>query len=449
MAYDYQIRPALHQAGYSDADIGWDQGRQTVTLKGQDFIGRDNLTNVSGSTFTDRQSFDNALKKYNQGQQTQQLQSAVTNYQMPTNPYTQQLDDQIKYLMSFAQQNQKPVDPYSTAQYAAYKGQSDRRAHEGTRAAQEALGTAGFGRSTTLGERAQGIQNDENAYLETQIIPQILAAEEAKRQQQFSNLSSLLNPLMSQQSYADNRSQTERGNAYDALSMLLGEDQRGIDNSRNQQLDNRAILESDRAYEYQQGRDSILDERDKRDFDENVRRYGLDYALQKAETYNQIANRNAQTALDRDRLTLQRDEFDLRAKEAEARTKEENETIYREESQALAEVLRSGEMTPADAIKQIDEDLSFGFYTKEQADRLKEIARSLAPSLPSATKRELTDEEQVNMPTDKELDKLYKEHGNGKPLYEWKEWYRSPQGRMGGVDFDTWKSLYGPTLRAK
>lgn len=293
MAYDYQIRPALNKAGYSDTDIGWDQGRKVVTLKGQDFIGKDNLTNVAGSTFTDRQTFDNALKKYNQGQQQQNLQSVVTNHQMPTNPYNQQLDDQIKYLMSFAQQNQQPVNPYSTAQYAAYKGQSDRRAQEGTRAAQEALGSAGFGRSTTLGERAQGIQNQEAQFLETQIIPQILAAEEAKRQQQFSNMSSLLDPLMNQRNYADNRAQTERGNAFDALSYLLGEDQRRIDNDRADRDFDRGVLESDRNFEYTQARDQIADERYKVEFDEDVRRHGLDYAMRKAQLNNQIANSNA------------------------------------------------------------------------------------------------------------------------------------------------------------
>ncbi|OVE53227.1 hypothetical protein, partial [Chryseobacterium mucoviscidosis] len=83
------------------------------------------------------------------------------------------------------------------------QAQADRRAQAGTRAAQEALGSAGFGRSTALGERAQGIQNEQTEYLETQVIPMILQNERAKQQQVYDNLANLLNPLMQQQGYTD------------------------------------------------------------------------------------------------------------------------------------------------------------------------------------------------------------------------------------------------------
>lgn len=49
-----------------------------------------------------------------------------------------------------------------------------------------------------------------------------------------------------------------------------------------QQFD-RNVFESDRAYTYQQARDAIADENWKKQFDENVRQFGLGYAVQEAQ----------------------------------------------------------------------------------------------------------------------------------------------------------------------
>jgi hypothetical protein len=171
-----------------------------------------------------------------QAPQLGQNQQYIDNPHLQANTYTPQVDNLIKQLMAFAQQ-QQVTDPYSTPEYAAYAAQSARRAQQGTRAAQEALGGAGFGRSTALGERAQGIQNQETEYLNTQVLPQILAAEQARRQQQFSNMSSLLNPLTGQQSYFDNRQQVERGNAMDNIKYLTDQAQTQFNNQRTSNQD--------------------------------------------------------------------------------------------------------------------------------------------------------------------------------------------------------------------
>lgn len=78
---------------------------------------------------------------------------------------------------------------------------------------------------------------------------------------------------------------------------LAAQNQQFNQDMANKQFD-RGVLESDRAYEYQKARDSIADERYKQEFDYNVQQNGLDYALRKAAQDNQIANTNAQTALD-------------------------------------------------------------------------------------------------------------------------------------------------------
>ncbi|KKO51162.1 hypothetical protein [Paenibacillus sp. DMB20] len=220
------IRSGLQSAGYNPSSIGYNKTNNTVTLNNQPFMVPS--ANVQGTTYGNQQTFNNALSNYRIGDLTNRI---VNNTNLPTNQYTSQIDDTIRQLMDFAK-NQQQIDPYSTHQYASYKAQADRRANEGIRSAQEAMGSSGFGRSLALGERAQDVQNQETAYLETQVIPQIIAAEQARQQQQYDNLFSVLNPLMSQQGYADTRAQNELQNVYNALGAVQQEQQRGYDNAR-------------------------------------------------------------------------------------------------------------------------------------------------------------------------------------------------------------------------
>ena len=216
-------RDALASYGIDNSRIGYNNGATTVDGR---YFGTPSA-NIGGTTYYDQTGFNNALGNYQIGDMKQQI---LGNTQMPENAYTAQIDALMKQLNQSA--NTQNVDAYGTPEYAAYQAQADRRAQAGTRAAQEALGSAGFGRSTALGERAQGIQNEQTEYLETQVTPMILANERAKQQQVYNNLASLLNPLMSQQGYADQRSQQNLQNQYNALGMLTSEQQRGMDNRR-------------------------------------------------------------------------------------------------------------------------------------------------------------------------------------------------------------------------
>jgi hypothetical protein len=120
-----------------------------------------------------------------------------------------------------------------------------------------------------------------------------------------------------------------------------------------------------------------------------------------------------------------------------------------DESKGLVEALRGGKMTPGAAVQQIDEDMNLGFYTKEEAAHLKSIITTITPNLPvSANQQQLTPEQQAAIPSNAELDKLYKTEGNGAPFLDWKSWYKDPKGKSAGVNFATWKQLYGPTLSA-
>ncbi|MNH92844.1 hypothetical protein D3C73_454310 [compost metagenome] len=219
------VRSALQAAGYDPKSIGYTGGN--VTVNGKTFMTPTSV--VNGTSYTSQPAFNSALQDFRINDLTDQ---AVSGTKLPDNQYTGNINDVISQLMGFSK-NQQSYDPYSSPEYAAFKAQQDKAAQQGIRSAQEALGSAGFGRSTALGERAQGIQNDSNEYLQTQVIPQLIAANEQKKQQEYSNLYNLLSPLMGQQGYADNRAQTELGNIMNVLGIVNGQKQQSIDNARS------------------------------------------------------------------------------------------------------------------------------------------------------------------------------------------------------------------------
>lgn len=212
--FDYGVRQGLVSKGINNNDIGYNPTSGYVTVKGQNFIKPEK--NYSGTTYTSSQNFNSAWNDYMKSQQqpaanvnTAAVNNPTTSYSPynTQNPFDQQLNNLIQTLTQQAQ-NQQPVDVnqiYASPQYAAYQAQAQRGAQQGIRAAQESMGASGFGRSTALAERAQGIQNKATEYLDTQILPQLMAQAQAEKQQQLQNLISVLNPLMQQQGVYDDR----------------------------------------------------------------------------------------------------------------------------------------------------------------------------------------------------------------------------------------------------
>lgn len=243
--YDVGIRKQLVNKGVSNADIGYNPTTGSVTVKGKDFMKGDK--SYAGTNYTNSQNFNNAWSAYNQASNKQpqggmpagygsgyqpaaqtnqrpvQLPQTQPNQQpqaMPYNPYNQttsqnpyttQADNVIKQLMNYGQ-NQGNFDPYSSSGYKAAEAQAARGVQQSTRQAQEAYGSAGFGRSTGLGERVAGIGNEAQEYLMTQVVPQLEAQESARRQQEYNNTLSALQQLVGQQNRADDLVQNNFSN---------------------------------------------------------------------------------------------------------------------------------------------------------------------------------------------------------------------------------------------
>ena len=233
MAYDYGVRQGLRSKGIADTDIGYDPNSGQVTVKGQNFMKPE--LNIQGTTFTSQPSFETAYSQYQKGQK-QQMQPGITVAQQPpsmigtayqtnaptaTQPYnpSDQYTRIIQDIMSRA--NAPQQDVYSTPQYAAAQAQQQRAAQQGIRSAQEALGSAGFGRSTTLGEAANRAQNQANEYLQLQLVPQIQQQLAAQRQNELSNQMALLSPILNQLQREDQLKQQQISNAM-AQAQLTG-----------------------------------------------------------------------------------------------------------------------------------------------------------------------------------------------------------------------------------
>jgi hypothetical protein len=242
MATDYGVRQGLLSKGYSNDDIGYDQNTGYVQLKGQNFMKPE--MNVQGTTYTSQDNFNNSYNQYNNQQKANQQQQFTDQYiqkatQAPTaNPYNDQYSQLINTIMQKV--NAPQQDVYSTPQYAAAQGQQQRAAQQGIRSAQEALGTAGFGRSTALGESANRAQNDANEYLQLQMVPQIQQQLAAQRQADINNQYSLLNPIYNQLTRQDTQTDNATKRIRDVVDLLGSQQQNDFNNDLLTKQDNRS-----------------------------------------------------------------------------------------------------------------------------------------------------------------------------------------------------------------
>lgn len=216
-AYTTGIRSALKEKGIADDQITYDPNKG-VLVGGTPFIRPEK--NYAGSTYTSPQNFQSAWEAYSKSLNRPTIgatgttagytpsPTGTTAGYTPPQPVSQpnQLNDQINKIIQSLQtygQNQPAFDPYSSSAYQAAQAQTARQSQQGIRQAQEAFGSAGFGRSTGLGERAQRIGQEGTEYLMTQVIPQIQAQEQSRKQQEFQNIIAALTPLLGQQTRED------------------------------------------------------------------------------------------------------------------------------------------------------------------------------------------------------------------------------------------------------
>lgn len=223
--YNIGVRQALNNMGIDNNRIGYTGGY--VTVDGRNVI-RPQI-NSSGNTFTDQATLNSAQGILNQLNVANKVQQQVLNPTQNANPYDSQISDVLAQLTN-RMNNPTPYDPYSSTEYAAYEAQALRDAQRNNRTAQESLGASGLGRSSILSDRVQRNQQAADEYLDLQVVPQLIAANQAREQQALANLGNLIGLLSGQQSVYDTRGQNEFSNSMNVLGYLTGEDQRQFDN---------------------------------------------------------------------------------------------------------------------------------------------------------------------------------------------------------------------------
>ncbi|MBY0205245.1 hypothetical protein [Paenibacillus cucumis (ex Kampfer et al. 2016)] len=225
--YNIGVRQALNGMGVDNKRIGYNNGY--VTIDGQNVIRPQ--VNAGGTSYTSQGNLNSIQGQVNQLNQANTIMNRVTNPQATVNPYDTQINDVLAQLTQGIN-NPAAYDPYASPEYAAYQAQAQRNTQQGIRTAQEALGASGLGRSSILSDRAQGIQNDANEYMQLQVIPQLIAANQAAEQQKIGNLANLMGLMSNQQGLYDARDQNQFNNSFNVLGYLADQNQRGLDNAR-------------------------------------------------------------------------------------------------------------------------------------------------------------------------------------------------------------------------
>lgn len=478
------VRDTLTQKyGIDNSRIGWDG--QFVTIDGKQAIKPTQIG--QGRTFADPNTIASGVQPFIQAQtaQTTQAPAAAPNlgqqlgdmrtqlqelFPQQQNPIDQQFSDLLAQL-SGRITNQQPVsmqDVLTSPLYAAQQAQIQRQSEQATRAAQEALGSAGLGRSTRLADRAQSIQNDAADYLNTQVLPAIMQGLQSQRDRETAALMDLIGVLGQERQYQQQMRQSELDNLLNLLGFQTGREdvqwERDYRTGRDAVSDARYLDETaynrmrdtvgDQQYAderaYQMARDAIADEQWKMRFDEDVRRWGLDYALDQARLRNQISDAAADRALRERSLALEERSLNLREQEA-ARA---NQLNLDAERRGMVEAIRSGQITPGQALQQIEEDLALGFYSPEEAAILRRDLQTMAANQPVVTPETAPPQQAATIesyrqtiPSDKEIEAEARRLGY--PVFDYRAYYKDPDGRMAGLTFEQWKALYGPKLSAR
>lgn len=270
----------------------------------------------------------------------------------------------------------------------------------------------------------------------TQVAPMVMQQMQAEQDRQTAALMDLLGVLSGERALQDRRLQNEFNWAMELIGFQTGREDRAED-----------IRWRDDMFAYQQARDAIADERWKTEFDEDVRRYGLDYALQQAIRQDRLNEAAADRALRSRGLDLEERALALREQE----TANQSNADLEAERRGLVDAIRSGQITPGQALQQIDEDLALGFYTPEQAEILRRDLQTIAPNLPTPTptpsEAQAQEEFRRSLPSDAELEAEARRWGY--PILDYRSYAKDPKGMMAGLTFEQWRQLYGPRMTGR
>lgn len=222
------------------------------------------------------------------------------------------------------QREQFSYDPNTDVNWQTGLAQIQQQAKVAGNNAMVSMGARGIGNSSAAVDRGNQIQQQAATQATTQLLPQLFQQaysrwkdKQSLQQQDFQNAGSVLDATNSlyQQSVTNDLAQRNAANAEKGANWQAYLDSVGLTQNlgTGPKSDWRLLGGTDGAptaqrqqyneqFAYQQARDAIADKQYQQKFDEDVRQFGLNYALQQAQVAGQLANQGADNSLARDRL---------------------------------------------------------------------------------------------------------------------------------------------------
>jgi hypothetical protein len=475
------VRKYLTDNGIKDQDISYDANRKMVQVGGKDFYG--STPESDGSTYGTAEALGSALNSYRNQQRNTQLDGLV-------NSMTQKVSTaqpfQYKAPTTFS------YNPQADPQYQAALREAQANSTTAAGNISADLNKRGIMNSTINADRSNQAAQREYSHVSNDLLPQYNQqaysqwADQANRdytaqkdtynseQDNFRNLgtvASTLNGLTQQDwqnDYQTNQANEQAKNSRINLAQWLSSNyginavpkddtQVAFDQVEGKQPLN-AIQQAFQQLLAESGVTGMYNgqptmQKNAQDFGQYVDNQQLGISRQNANNSSASTGNAASNA----RINQLMDVWDktgvapagLESLGIAAGTTLPNSSNggvdMKAEIDGLVGSLRSGKLTPDTALQQLEEDFSFGHYTKPQYDQLKATISKLAPSY-STSPAAPTKEQQDSIPSDSKLDKMVPQ---GVPALDWKSWYKDPRGRSAGVPFENWQTLYGPRLLAK
>lgn len=234
------------------------------------------------------------------------------------------LDNYSKQAAALQQREQFSYDPNTDVNWQTGLAQIQQQAKVAGNNAMVSMGARGIGNSSAAVDRGNQIQQQAATQATTQLLPQLFQQaygrwkdKQQLSQQDFQNAGSVLDATNSlyQQGVTNDLAQRNAANAEKGANWQAYLDSVGLTQNLGTGPKNDWSLlggtdgtptaqkqQYNEQFAYQQARDAIADKQYQQKFDEDVRQFGLSFALQQAQLAGQLANQGADNSIARDRL---------------------------------------------------------------------------------------------------------------------------------------------------
>jgi hypothetical protein len=365
-----------------------------------------------------------------------------------SNPQVQQFNEyqkkQAELMNRFEGMMNQPntYNPESDPRYQAYKKLYEKQAGVASQNAMETFNDRGILNSTVTSDRLGQIQQDaqQNALAD---IPEFYAQDQQAQQDRLRNTAQLLGLVTDE---ARNAQEVNYRNERDEVGDRRYNEQFTAQQTQ-QEWDN-AFKE--KGFDFNKAQQLWDNNFKNKSFEQGVKEFAQSNAMNWSRLSLQEREFVAEQAYKNEAMKLNREQFEF---DKEQSSQDQSNVDINQEKQGLTDAIRSGQVTPGQAMQQIEQDKQLGFYSDQEAAALKAVVSQLAGfqgDQPKTAEQQQTEQVQreeimANIPSDKEIEAEAAKLGY--PRLDYRSYYKDPKGKTAGLSFEQWRSLYGPVMR--